>query len=92
MLDLSGTSFAVDVLSARIDYAYSTRLLGGAWIQYNDTTGELVTNVRVNLVHAPLSDLFVVLTERRDTDPGPGLGDVVLDRRLTVKVTKLFAF
>ena len=28
--------------------------------------GQVVTNVRFNFIHAPLSDLFVVLTERRD--------------------------
>jgi hypothetical protein len=87
VIDLTGESFTVDVLSSRIDYAYSTRLLLGAWLQYNDATAEVVSNVRLNFIHSPLSDLFLVYSERRDTD-----GGTVLDRRFTAKLTKLFAF
>jgi len=87
VIDLEGEPFAVDVFSARLDYSWSTRLLAGAWIQYNDATEELVTNVRLNYVHAPLSDLFLVYSERRGTGGGP-----VIDRRVTAKLTKLFAF
>jgi len=87
VLDLTGEAFTVDVLSARFDYSYSTKLHAGAWIQYNDARQEVVTNVKVNFVHAPLSDLFVVYTERRDSDSGS-----ILDRRFTIKFTKLFAF
>jgi hypothetical protein len=93
VIDLDGDPFTVDVYSARVDYAYSTRLLSGAWVQYNDATGEMVTNVRVNFIHAPLSDLFLVYSERRDLTPADsGLTDVLLDRRVTLKVTRLFAF
>jgi len=87
VIDLENDPFPVDVFSGRIDYAFSTKLLAGAWVQYNDATEEMVTNVRVNLIHAPLSDLFIVFSERRDTNGGG-----VLDRRLTAKLTKLFAF
>ena len=87
VIDLTGESFTVDVLSGRVDYSYSTRLLVGTWLQYNDATGELVTNVRLNFIHSPLSDLFLVYAERRDTGSG-----TVLDRRLSAKLTKLFAF
>ena len=59
----------------------------GAWVQYNDAAEELVSNIRLNLIHAPLSDLFIVYTERRSTRL-----DVALDRRFTLKLTKLFAF
>lgn len=93
VIDLEGDPFTVDVYSGRVDYAFSTRLLSGAWVQYNDATGELVTNVRVNFIHAPLSDLFFVYSERRDLTPvEPGLSDVLLDRRITIKGTRLFAF
>jgi hypothetical protein len=87
VIDLEGEPFTVDVFSARLDYSWSTKLLAGAWVQYNDATEELVTNVRLNYVHAPLSDLFFVYSERRGTTGGP-----VIDRRFTVKLTKLFAF
>ena len=93
VIDLEGDPFTVDVYSARLDYAFSTRLLSGAWVQYNDATDELVTNVRVNFLHAPLSDLFLVYSERRDLSPGPdSVADEVLDRRITVKLTRLWGF
>jgi hypothetical protein len=59
-------------------------------VQYNESTDELITNARFNLIHAPLSDVFLVYTERRS------LADLVVDpvveRGITLKVTKLFAF
>ena len=41
-------------------------------MQYNETTDEVQTNVRFNLIHAPLSDVFLVYSERRDRSPEPG--------------------
>ncbi|MBW3533707.1 MAG: carbohydrate binding family 9 domain-containing protein [Gemmatimonadetes bacterium] len=76
-----------DVYGAKLDAFFSTRLLTSAFVQYNEATQELVTNVRLNWIHAPLSDLYVVLTERRDT-----AGDRVLERVLSLKVTRLVSF
>lgn len=87
VVELTGAPFTVDVFSGRLDYLYSTKLLVGGWVQYNEASQELITNLRVNFVHSPLSDLFVVYSERRATGPS-----VVLDRRLTIKVTKLLTF
>ena len=60
------------------------------FVQYNQQTEELITNVRFNLIHAPLSDLFVVYTERRSL--ADAVTEPVLERGITLKVTKLFAF
>ena len=87
VIDLTGEAFTVDVVSSRLDYAYSTKFLVGTWLQYNDATREFVSNLRINFIHSPLSDFFLVYAERRDTDTGS-----VLDRRLTAKLTKLLAF
>ncbi|MEX2466743.1 MAG: DUF5916 domain-containing protein [Gemmatimonadota bacterium] len=76
-----------DVYGAKLDVFFSTRLLTSAFVQYNEASEELVTNVRLNWIHAPLSDLYLVLTERRDTAAGQ-----VLERLLSLKVTKLFSF
>lgn len=84
---LSDSSFTADVFGGRIRYAYSTKLFLSAFVQYNTSSDELVTNVRFNFIHAPLSDLFLVYTERRDVANG-----ILLDRVLTAKVTRLFAF
>ena len=86
-ITLADSSFAADLFGARIRYAYSTQLFASAFVQYNNSTDELITNVRLNLIHAPLSDIFLVYTERRNLAL-----DTLLDRVITAKVTRLFAF
>ncbi|MHB1192688.1 MAG: carbohydrate binding family 9 domain-containing protein [Longimicrobiales bacterium] len=79
--------FAANVYGARLTYAASTRFFTSAFVQRNALTRETVTNVRVNYLHAPLSDLFLVYTERRDGDPATRT-----DRLISFKVTKAVAF
>lgn len=75
-----------DVFGGRVKYAASTRLFASAFVQYNRAADEVVSNIRFNYVHAPLSDFFLVYSERRARGAG------ALDRRLTAKLTKLLAF
>jgi hypothetical protein len=86
-LTLGGESTQADVVGGRVKYAASTRFFVSAFLQYLRAEGELVTNVRFNYIHSPLSDLFLVFTERRDPDQG-----AVAERVLTLKVTRLLAF
>ncbi len=86
-ITLAGQSLTADLVGARARYAYSTKLFASVFVQYNNSVDELVTNVRINLIHAPLSDVFLVYTERRNIRL-----DLLLDRVITAKVTKLFAF
>ncbi len=86
-LSVQGNDFSVDVYSARLKYAVSTTLNFGAFVQFNSETNEMVTNLRANLIHAPLSDLFLLYTERRDTKGGG-----VLQRFFTLKLTRLLIF
>ena len=86
-IGLDGTSFDADLFGGRFKYAFSTKFFASAFVQYNRTTEQLVTNVRFNFIHAPLSDVFLVFSERRDTAAAD-----VLERTVTLKVTKLFAF
>ena len=86
-IGLGSQSFNADLFGGRFRYAFTTKLFASAFVQYNRATEQLVTNVRLNLIHAPLSDVFLVFSERRDV----GAGDV-LERAVTLKVTKLFAF
>ncbi|MFC1640396.1 hypothetical protein ACFL3B_06505 [Gemmatimonadota bacterium] len=86
-VSLPNGDFATDVIGGRIRYFHNTRLFAGAYVQYNSATDHLVTNVRVNWMHAPLSDLFLVYTERRDVR-----NNLILDRVVTAKVTKFLAF
>lgn len=88
-LQLGGQDFTADLFSAQLRYARDTRTFFLGFVQYNQATEELITNLRFNLIHAPLSDIFVVVTERRSL-----LGDrsVIVERGLTLKATRLLAF
>lgn len=87
-IDLPGqASTTADVYGAKLDVFFSTTLLTSAFVQYNEAAGEMVTNLRFRWIHAPLSDFYLVLTERRDTTTS-----TVLERFVTAKFTKLLAF
>ena len=86
-IDLPDGDFSADVYSGRATYAASTRFFTSAYVQYNALTDVVVTNLRINYIHAPLSDLFLVYTERRDRS-----GLTPTDRLLSLKVTKALAF
>jgi hypothetical protein len=75
------------VYSARATFAASTTFFTSAYVQYNALNDIVVTNLRINYVHAPLSDLFLVFTERRDRT-----GTTPTDRLLSLKITKAIAF
>lgn len=87
-LDVQDTRFTADLYSARAQYAVSTVLNFTGFVQYNADVDEVITNLRANFVHAPLSDVFLLYTERRLT----GTGEAVLERFLTLKVTRLLVF
>jgi len=89
-LELAGRSFTADLYSARLRWAHDVRTFLMGFVQYNEATEELITNVRFNLIHAPLSDLFIVYTERRSL--AGEVAEPVLERGFTLKVTKLFSF
>jgi hypothetical protein len=84
---LAQGAFNADVVGGRVRVAYSTRLFGKASVQYNNQSGQLVTNVRLNWIYGPLSDLFLVYQERRDMTLHR-----TMDRVLTAKVTRSLAF
>jgi hypothetical protein len=86
-ISLPGNDFTADVFGARFDFAGSRRLFLSAFLQYNTASEEVVTNIRLNFIHSPLSDLFLVFSERRNAG-----GSGVLERGVTLKVTKLFSF
>lgn len=84
---LSGASNS-SVYSGRIKYGLSTRAFAALNVQYNEVTEQMVTYARFNVIHGPLSDFFLVFTERRQLGSEGG----VLDRAVTAKVTRLLSF
>lgn len=86
-VDLPEGAFVADLVSGRVRFATSTRFFGSVFVQYNAESEQLVSNLRLDFRHAPLSDVFLVLVERRDMR-----AHTVLERSVALKVTRLFAF
>ncbi len=62
---LPGGSFDADIGRFRLTLAASTRVVGNALIQYNSLRNDLLANIRINVIHRPGSDIFLVFTEQR---------------------------
>jgi hypothetical protein len=86
-IQLQAGSYTTDLITARVEYGFSTIAFANALIQYNTDAREWTSNLRFNVIHHRLSDFFLVFNERRDTSTG-GL----LDRALVAKVTQMVAF
>jgi hypothetical protein len=84
---LAAGHYATTLVTARVDYAFTTSAFLNALVQYNTDAGEWSSNVRFNLIHRPLSDFFLVLNERRDSASG-----VLIDRAVIAKMTYMVAF
>jgi hypothetical protein len=87
--DLPSGSFVAHVVSARLGYAFSTRLLAGAYVQWNSLDEKIVANLRFVYRHHPGSDLVVALNEERGI---PGSLWTIAQRHLAVKVNYLTRF
>jgi len=74
--------------TARTNYSFNKNMFVDALVQYDPATRLLNSNVRFNLIHHPLSDLFVVWNEQRFAT-GEGIPP---GRSLTVKLTQMVAF
>ena len=87
-LDRPDQKFNATVWTGRANYSFTTRMFLDALAQYDAATKQFNTNVRFNVIHHPLSDLFLVYNEQRFTTPdAPSAG-----RSLVVKFTQMFAF
>ena len=87
LVDLPGTSFRTDLASLRIDASFSTRMFLNAFIQYNSVTRQVLSNIRCDFIHHPLSDIFITYNDTRDID-----GILVPSRQVVLKVTHLLSF
>jgi hypothetical protein len=81
--------FVTNLVTSRIGYAFNTRTFLDTLLQYNTDLKQFSANIRFDLIHRPLSDLFVVYNEQRLTDvPTP----INAGRGLIVKYTHMLAF
>jgi hypothetical protein len=88
-VSLPGGAFTANISSLRGVYAFTTRLTLSALVQHNSLDRRLLTNLRLNFIHRPGSDLFVVFNE--DRGDGESLRRVS-SRGLAVKLTYLARF
>ncbi|TKJ32339.1 hypothetical protein CEE39_05790 [bacterium (candidate division B38) B3_B38] len=86
-VNLPQGDFANHLLRARMIYNFSTRLALMSLIQWNGDTDEVDVNIRLNFIHKPGSDLFIVYNESRLVE---GLPSGIRDRALLIKFTYLF--
>jgi uncharacterized protein DUF5916/cellulose/xylan binding protein with CBM9 domain len=84
---LANGAFVTDLVGARLVYAFTGRAALNAFVQYNTETHQVSSNIRFNLIHHPLSDLYLVYNDRRDTTYGE-----LMERSFVVKVTNMFDF
>ena len=88
ILDQPKAAFEALLWTARMNYSFTTNVFLDGLAQYDPRQQRFSTNVRFNIIHHPLSDLFIVYNEQRITSPiAPATG-----RSLTVKVTQLVSF
>lgn len=81
---LPAGSFREGLAAIRLDTSMTTKMFLNAFVQYNGREDVWLTNVRFNLVHRPLSDIYVVWNDAR--------GPSIRDRSLIVKYSHSFGF
>ena len=88
-VDMPGGAFLAHVTGLRVGWTHSTRLAAAAYLQYDSLSRRFVGNFRVNFIHRPGSDLYLVFNEERGETADPW---VLLNRGLAVKLTYLVRF
>jgi hypothetical protein len=88
-VDLPGGSFTANVVGLRMGWAFSTRLVARAYVQYNSLDDKWITNVRVSFTHRPGSDVYIVFNDDQGEEGAPGR---LVSRGLAVKGTWLVRF
>ena len=68
-LTAPNASFEALLWTTRANYSFSTNMFFDALTQYDPRQHQLNANLRFNVIHHPLSDLFVVLNEQKITAP-----------------------
>lgn len=86
-IDLPAGAFTTTLVTTRVNYFLNTKMFVNALVQYNTDARQWSSNLRLNVIHRPLSDIFFVYNERRDTR-----SNALLDRAIVAKVTYLVAF
>jgi hypothetical protein len=80
--------FVNNLITAKLNYSFTTNMFVDALSQYDETSKQFNANIRFNLIHHPLSDLFIVYNDQRILTPD----SPVAGRSVLVKFTQMLAF
>ncbi|MFN8059086.1 MAG: DUF5916 domain-containing protein [Vicinamibacterales bacterium] len=86
-LETPAADFTTTLVNLRAGYAFSTRMFLDSLLQYRNDVHQFSANVRLQLIHRPLSDFFIVYNEQQFTDVNQPAG-----RGVVVKYTHMLAF
>ncbi|MBL0173056.1 MAG: carbohydrate binding family 9 domain-containing protein [Gemmatimonadaceae bacterium] len=87
-LTMPNATFEALLYTGRTNYSFTTNMFFDALAQYDPRSHQFNANLRFNLIHHPLSDLFIVLNEQKISLPdAPATGFGVI-----VKYTQMLAF
>jgi Domain of unknown function (DUF5916)/Carbohydrate family 9 binding domain-like len=84
---LPNGAFTTNLIGTRFLYAFTPRAFFNAFLQYNADTRQVSSNIRLNITYRPLSDLYLVYNDTRDTARGQIVG-----RSFAVKLTRMVDF
>jgi hypothetical protein len=87
-LDRPNLDFVNTLVTTKVNYSFTTNMFIDALSQYDEATHLFNANVRFNLFHHPLSDLFIVYNDQRILTPD----SPVPGRALIIKFTQMMAF
>ncbi len=87
-LDLPQLHFVNSFTTVKTSYSFSTNMFIDALSQYDNVSKQFNANVRFNLIHHPLSDLFIVYNDQRILTPDAP----VAGRGIIVKFTQMMSF
>jgi len=77
------------VVGLRASWAFSTRLVTRAYVQYNSLDQKWITNLRLHFIHRPGSDLYIVFNDEQGEEDAPGR---LIGRGLAIKGSWLIRF
>jgi len=80
--------FVSAIWTARANYSFNTNMFLDSLVQYDQDRHRFNANLRFNLIHHPLSDLFVVYNEQQITNRP----EIRAGRSVILKVTRMMSF
>jgi hypothetical protein len=90
-VDLPEGDFTTELARFRVTYTISPRMYVGGLVQYDSNANSFSTNFRFRWEWAPSSELFIVYSDDRDTDPFDHPSGLELrNRGFAIKINRLF--